>query len=109
MDFDSIGIPLLLLAWQLGTQALVQQETVDSEEDEAPSFPLRLYRLSHAQLLKNQARQNTWLSIVDDRLLSRPPMSLFRRMAIPAMMVVKLQPQRPETLIVCVTSSKGFS
>ena len=46
-------------------QALVPQETVDSQEDEAPSFLLRLYRLPHAQSLKKQARQHTWLSIVD--------------------------------------------
>ena len=46
-------------------QALVPQETVDSQEDEAPSFLLRLYRLPHAQSLKKQARQHTWLLIVD--------------------------------------------
>ena len=48
----------------LGMQARVTQKTADSEE-EAPSFLLRLYRLPHAQSLKKQARQHTWLSIVD--------------------------------------------
>ena len=90
-------------------QARVPQKTADSEEDEAPSVELRLYMLSNAAVTKEPG-QTAHLVIdsrrmypdAESRLLSRPPMSLCRRM-----MVTKLQPQRPETLIACFASSKG--
>ena len=49
----------------LGMQARVTQKAADSEEDEAPSVELRLYRLQFEQSLKNLGRQHTWLSIVE--------------------------------------------
>ena len=82
------------------------QKTADSEEDEAPSVELRLYMLSNAAVTKEPG-QTAHLVIdsrrmhpdAESRLLSRPSMSLCRRMAVSATKVAKLQPQRPETFV----------
>ena len=90
-------------------QAHVPQQTADSEEDEAPSVELRLYMLSNAAVTKepgqtahlviDSRKRSIIYADAESRLLSRRPMSLCRQMAVPAMIVAKLQPQRPETLV----------